>query len=121
MKAKRKSIPKKIREELYLKYSGHCAYCGCVLSYKEMQVDHIKPFISIKWGTATEEEINSLSNLICTCRMCNYYKRCKSLSTFKRELGKLTERLNKIFIFRLAKKYGLIEETGKKIDFYFEK
>lgn len=30
-----------VREEVYSKYNGHCAYCGCRLEYKDMQVDHI--------------------------------------------------------------------------------
>ena len=25
---KRKAIPKKVREAVYNKYDGHCAYCG---------------------------------------------------------------------------------------------
>lgn len=37
----RKLIPKKIREQIYQKYDGHCAYCGCKLEYKDMQVDHV--------------------------------------------------------------------------------
>lgn len=37
----RKPIPKKIREQVYKKYNGHCAYCGCKLEYKDMQVDHV--------------------------------------------------------------------------------
>lgn len=32
----RKPIPKKIREQVYQKYNGHCAYCGCELDYKEL-------------------------------------------------------------------------------------
>ena len=33
----RKPIPKEIREQVYAKYNGHCAYCGCELDYKYMQ------------------------------------------------------------------------------------
>lgn len=40
--SKHKSIPKKDRLKIYEKYNGHCAYCGCELNYKDMQVDHIK-------------------------------------------------------------------------------
>lgn len=41
----RKAIPKKVRELVYKKYGGHCAYCGCKLEYKDMQVDHIEDII----------------------------------------------------------------------------
>lgn len=30
----RKPIPKKIREQVYKKYNGHCAYCGCGMAFK---------------------------------------------------------------------------------------
>ena len=39
---KHKAIPKKIRQQVYDKYNGRCAYCGCKLEYKDMQVDHIE-------------------------------------------------------------------------------
>ena len=35
----RKPIPKNIREQVYRKCNGQCAYCGCELDYKDMQVD----------------------------------------------------------------------------------
>lgn len=37
------AISKKIREEVYRKYDGHCAYCGREIAYKDMQVDHFRP------------------------------------------------------------------------------
>ena len=39
----RKPIPKSVRKQVYAKYNGHCAYCGCELEYKDMQVDHVIP------------------------------------------------------------------------------
>ena len=38
---KRKPIPKEVRQQVYDKYNGHCAYCGCELGIKDMQVDHL--------------------------------------------------------------------------------
>lgn len=32
---KRKAIPKIIRQKVYEKYNGHCAYCGCEIGYKK--------------------------------------------------------------------------------------
>lgn len=43
------------------------------------------------------------------------------IEDFRKQLGKLTSRLEKTFIYRLAKKYGLIQEVEKPIKFYFEK
>ena len=31
----RRTIPKHIRQQVYEKYGGHCAYCGKALEYKE--------------------------------------------------------------------------------------
>ena len=36
----RKVISKKDRELVYKMYDGHCAYCGCELELKDMQLDH---------------------------------------------------------------------------------
>ena len=110
----RKPIPKKIREQVYQKYNGHCAYCGCELEYKDMQVDHV---ISV-YG---KDGSNDLDNLMPTCRMCNFYKSTYSLDDFRKNLETLHERLQKTFIYRLALKYGLVEEHKKKIEFYFER
>lgn len=38
----RKPIIKNVRKQVYEKCNGHCAYCGCKLDYKDMQVDHVK-------------------------------------------------------------------------------
>lgn len=44
--SQRKSISKATRLKVYEKYDGHCAYCGCTLELKDMQVDHIQ---SVYW------------------------------------------------------------------------
>lgn len=110
----RKSIPKSIREQVYQKYNGHCAYCGCALAYKDMQVDHIKSVYGKDGG-------NDLDNLLPTCRMCNFYKSTFYIDAFRKKLETLHERLQKPFIYRLALKYGLITEHKDKVVFYFEK
>ncbi|MEG1482887.1 MAG: HNH endonuclease signature motif containing protein [Cetobacterium sp.] len=110
---KRKTIPKKVRLDVYKMYDGHCAYCGCEIEYKEMQVDHIQPFYLD--GKDIKENYRP------TCRMCNFYKSTFSVEVFKEQIGLITERLEKEFIYRMAKKYRLIEEKEAEIKFYFEK
>lgn len=39
------SISKKVRQLVYDKCGGHCAYCGKEIAYKDMQVDHIIPLL----------------------------------------------------------------------------
>lgn len=43
-----KKIPKKIRLLVYEKCNHRCAYCGCELEYKDMQVDHVKSVFANK-------------------------------------------------------------------------
>lgn len=109
----RKAISKKVRQEVYKMYDGHCAYCGCKLEYKDMQVDHVE---SLYWYNGT----NDISNYKPACRMCNFYKSTFTLEGFREELLKIRARLEKVFIYRLSKKYGLIKEVDKQIKFYFE-
>lgn len=110
----RKPIPKSVRKKVYQKFNGRCAYCGCELAYKDMQVDHIK---SVYGNNGS----NDIENLMPSCRMCNFYKSTYSLDDFRKNLETLHERLQKQYIYRLALKYGLITEHKDKIVFYFEK
>lgn len=110
-KRKRKALSKKLRQRIYNKYNGHCAYCGKAIAYKDMQVDHVKPFYI--GGADTEDNFEP------SCRACNYYKGCYHTKGFARELSKIPSRLEKnSFIFRLACQYGLITINNKPIIFY---
>lgn len=110
----RKSIPQSVRKAVYQKYGGRCAYCGCKLEYKDMQVDHM---VSVYWNNGG----NEIENLMPACRMCNFYKSTFSIDKFREQLQTLTGRLDKAFIYRIAKKYGIVIEQKKPIQFYFEK
>ena len=115
----RKVIPKETREKVYNKYEGHCAYCGCKLEYKDMQVDHIE---SVRIAELKGKEIdNSLNNLMPSCRQCNFYKGTSSIDQFRKNITKtLLPNLQKNFNYRLALKYGLIKENIKPVLFYYE-
>ena len=117
---KRKPIPKKIREQVYNKYGGHCAYCGCPLEYKDMQVDHIE---SVYTSSLLKKEVNdSIENYMPSCRMCNFYKSTSTIEQFRNNLQNMLMRNVRLpFDYRLALKYGLIKEDIKPIIFYFEK
>ena len=107
-------MTKKIREQVYQKYNGRCAYCGHEITLKEMQVDHIIPQ---RLGGA-----DSLDNYNPSCRTCNHYKRATRLEAWREYfLGELISRIKKIYIVKVAERYGMItfHEWDKK--FYFEK
>jgi hypothetical protein len=118
---KRKVIPKKIREAVYQKYGGRCAYCGKEIEYKDMQIDHLIPVQRERFGRYTEEQIECFENYMPTDRTCNHYKRAHSLETFRRYIEEIPMKLDRDnYIYRIGKKYNLIKEQPKKIEFYFE-
>lgn len=107
-----KKIPKKIRLLVYEKCNHRCAYCGCELEYKDMQVDHVKSVFANTdvSHTMTEEEMYSEKNLLPACRQCNFYKSYGNLESFREALtNTLMKNLQKTFQYRLAIKYGLIQ------------
>lgn len=110
----RKAISKHIRKQVYEKYNGHCAYCGCELNYKDMQVDHIS---SVYWHDGE----NDIENYNPSCRMCNFYKSTYTVEKFRENLQTLHERLEKNFIYRLAKKYGVVKEHAGELSFILKK
>lgn len=109
------AISKEKRLKIYNKYNGRCAYCGCKLEYKDMQVDHIIP-------QRIAGSTNDLDNLMPTCRTCNHYKRGTSLYNFKEWLlAGLIERIRKIYIVKVAEKYGMVTFHRWDKKFYYEK
>lgn len=107
-------MTKRIREQVYQKYNGRCAYCGHEITLKEMQVDHIIPQ---RLGGA-----DSLDNYNPSCRICNHYKRATRLETWRTVfLGELIKRIKQIYIVKVAERYGMITFHEWDNKFYFEK
>lgn len=77
------------RSAVYTKTEGHCAICGKFVPYTEFTVDHIVPLA--KGGS------NDLSNLQCTCGVCNRIKQ----DILPEEL---MEKLVEIMLFQVQKK-----------------
>ena len=110
----RKRLAKAERQQVYEKYGGRCAYCGCELDIRDMQVDHIKSVY--KHGEDTLENYNP------SCRMCNFYKSMYSVEFLRERIANIPAKLReRQFIYKMAIKYGLVEETGSNVRFYFEK
>lgn len=112
------SINKKIREVVYQKYGGRCAYCGKQIAFKDMQVDHFKPLRA--WGNENQEA-NDISNLMPACRMCNHYKRANSLEVFRQYISEIPRKLRNDYIYKIGVAYGNVIENEKPIEFFFEK
>jgi 5-methylcytosine-specific restriction endonuclease McrA len=112
------------REEVYNKCGGKCGYCGCDISIKEFQIDHIVSQFHYKFKKNvkyTDKDMNDMSNLLPTCRVCNNWKSSHSLEQFRKEIGLQIRRLNDYSSnFRFCKKYNLVIENPHPIVFYFE-
>ena len=116
----RKAIPKKIREQVYQMFDGHCAYCGCKLEYRDMQVDHIESVWSSVWNKKPVDD--SIKNYFPSCRACNFYKGAWSLEAFRDNIEHmLVGKLRRDFNYKMLVKYGMIKEDFKPITFYFER
>jgi len=118
---KRKAIPKKVREAVYNKYDGHCAYCGKELGPKDWQLDHLIPVQRERFKRYSEEEIECFENYVPACRRCNHYKRAHSLEVFRRYIEEIPAKLYRDnYIYKVGLDYGLVEAHERKIKFYFE-
>jgi hypothetical protein len=118
---KRKTISKKMREAVYDKYNGHCAYCGKQIEYKDMQIDHLIPVQRGRFGRYTEEQLECFENYMPTDRRCNHYKRAHSLEVFRKMIEEIPSKLYRDnYIYKVGLDYNLIEAKERKIKFYFE-
>ena len=111
---KRRKLSKEERMKVYEKCQGHCAYCGCTLEYKDMQVDHVKPVYR-----GGEDDI---SNMLPACRSCNHYKSTLKPEEFKKYLSEIPERLIRDCIpFQVGKRFGIVRIITDDVIFYYER
>lgn len=111
------SISKAVREMVYNKYDGHCAYCGKVIVIKDMQVDHIAP----QRRYADKRVADRTENLNPACRRCNHYKRALTLETFRKYLLDMEKKVLGTYLGKVAVDYDMVEWKGWDGKFYFEK
>ena len=88
LEVKRKALPKSVRIAVYQKCNGHCAYCGCDLQYKDMQVDHVIPLNG--WN---EQGTDTVDNMLPACRSCNHYKSRSTLEGFRKMVEAMPDTL----------------------------
>lgn len=128
-------MKKSERQKVFDKYGGRCAYCGCEL-VKGWHVDEIEP-VRRNWKTeycnvrqkyirkiigAVNPENFNIENQNPACASCNINKHSDSLEQFRKNIAAYMKHLNEISTqYKIAKRYGLIEETGIDVKFYFEK
>lgn len=101
-----------LRNNVLNKYNKKCAYCGNGITLEDMKIDHIIP--QSKGGT------DDLDNLMPACEICNHYKDSHNLNKFKYLLKNITKKISKLYIIKVAMRYGLIE-FKEFSNFYFER
>ncbi len=113
-------MKKQERQQIYDKYGGKCAYCGCELP-KRWHADHIEPIRRNSNGTSIHPERDVLENYNPSCPQCNRLKNSYSLEYFREVIQRYVNSLNSYSVqYQMAKKYGLVKETNTKVKFYFE-
>ncbi len=110
---------KQDRINIWNKYGQRCAYCGCKLEYKDMQVDHIQSKFHHEYYSINN--VDRVENLNPSCRQCNFYKGGDTIDVFREKIATIHERFNKIFIVKLALKYGILKHVSFDNKFYFER
>ena len=116
------AIKKSVRERVYVKFGGHCAYCGRPIEMKQMQVDHYLPQCKEKFYLRRcKKDVHAEENLMPTCRRCNHYKRARTPKQFKELMKTLHERLEAIYILKIAVDFGMASIQPFDGLFYFEK
>lgn len=113
------------RDAVRIKFGGHCAYCGERLG-KRWHADHLEPVVRSDWlrsGAAPESPHNHRpDNMMPACARCNISKSSMSLEVWRSWLAGHVGSLNRNQpTYRIAKAFGLIEETGASVVFHFEK
>lgn len=117
-----KPLPKALRLQVYDKYNGHCAYCGCKLDFKDMQVDHLKSvYHATRENGWIDTQDDSIDNLMPSCRQCNFYKGGGTLESFRYSIREvLSDTCRQSFVVKLALKYGILQFHEWDGRFYFE-
>ena len=113
-------MKKELRKQIYNKYNGHCAYCGKVISYDEMQVDHLIPRrLKEKYG---EDKIECFENYMPACRRCNHYKRGNSIEAFRSAIEQIPNKLYRDnYIYKVAEDFGIVKSNyNSEVKFWFE-
>lgn len=107
----RRPIPKKIRDEVKLRFCGRCGYCGH--KPNRLVIDHIVP---VEAGGGDD-----VSNLMPACSSCNNYKNVFSVEQFRREVAESIRKARSYSVnFRFAERFGLVQVCERPIKFYFE-
>lgn len=118
------------RAEVKRRFDGRCAYCGELLSDR-WHADHQHPITRIsQWvdgvgfqptGEILRPDMDTLDNIFPACIACNMDKGGYHLEQWRDRLSRTVEVLMRDApAYRMARRFGLVRETGAPIAFHFE-
>jgi len=111
----------RLRDRIFNKFGGRCAYCGCELQ-KGWHVDEVKPVRRNGDGTCLHPENFNEDNQYPSCPSCNINKHSMGLEDFRGAIKRYVVSLNKHSTqYKMAKKFNLIMEINTGVEFYFER
>ncbi len=112
----------KKRQAIWDKSGGKCWYCGCQLPEKGWHADHFEPIQRNWWdGTCEHPERDTEENKVPACASCNLNKHSMPLESWRKIIQGYVKSLNRDSTqYRLAKRYGLVQETNVEVKFWFE-
>lgn len=127
-------LTKAQREQVRQMFDGRCAYCGEPLPGR-WHADHVEPVIRdlvvketahgtyrLTSGKPSRPDLDVIENFMPSCPPCNISKHSMTLEVWRGWLAGHINSLNAYHpIYRLAKKYGLVQETAAPVVFYFER
>ena len=109
----RKRFTKAEQERVYQKCGGRSAYCGCPITFGEMQAGHVVPL-----GNGGSD---TMDNLRPACCSCNHYKHTRTVEEFRSYVSGLPARLLLNSIpYQVRVRFGLIC-SDTKVEFYYQK
>lgn len=124
-KEKRREDYRLLREQVFNKYSGRCAYCGCCIK-ESFQVDHLIPkrrgansIYHSNYGKPKGGD--DITNLMPACASCNACKSDLDLEDFRERVEQRIKMLRNFSEYRIAVRFGLIKEELSSVIFHFEK
>lgn len=107
------------RQRILEKFGSRCAYCGCELTLKTMQVDHIEPLRRGDVGDKAHLEVEENYNP--ACRSCNYYKDTYTVEQFRHRMDLMIQNLERQSTVKALARFGKIEFTRGPVTFWFER
>jgi hypothetical protein len=124
-------LTKAQRAEVRAKFGGRCAYCGEPLGERWHADHHVAVIRDLKFergkgfvqtGELLRPQHDTLENMFPSCAPCNIDKGPNSLDWWREKLARACEVLTRNNpTYRHARRFGLVQETGAEITFYFER